>query len=851
MNMSVITKCPTCGGKIEINQSGIPKCRFCRNEIRGNYSGFAHLLEDIVEKRQMRDFAEAEEACLELLKKQPECAEAYWQLMLTELGVVYVLDEKASKVKPTFFGYSYTERDYIKKNKNYNKALQYATDNAQKEQYINRADELDGLLKKFFALVERESSYDVFISFKSSETAIVGNEEKTIKTDDYTKAYEIYNHLKGKYRVFFSPVSIGEDKKIVGEEYEPRIMKAIQSAQAMILVGSKREYIESEWVANEWKRYRYFVERGYKKKQSLVLAYTKQMPQLPAALKNIQLENVDMFLAGYLSELEAKLSFVHSGKGLKSLLGTRKIQTDFGDEQDKSFGYDIERVKITGSSDKAVVSISPTEARDMLTAKTLCANGQFDDAVKMYGNIIAKNPQNAEAYFGRYLANISVSPEGAQSIDKQIAKTDKRNVVDIENAIQTAHDAAYAWQVIDLLVGALGTDCSWKPKKLILDVISKYLDNVRIVKVLEYLLIHCEKCVDRGNISESESVCKYARGLFVAENKANNMSFILAYAKVLRYQRYFDQALKYYTELAEACHRSDIYWSILSCKLRVSDPSRVTIDFKVGNSGAKLSELGVNELFERCIILDENDEYRDRIFATAKWQIVHKNPSAKVFVETVVSCYRQLNKDALVRSFLYAVADTYLRDADYKSARAYFMELLVADPSDCEAHWGLLKCRLKVATDVGIVRKKKNLLNYEEFNNAINCASDEAYARYMDVNSGKAMHEGELDHLYTKPEIKEHILVTVIYSAPAIIALLMAVILGAFAVSSNALQITVALVSMALLVAYIGHAVYIFRNRKALRRTNVFLIFAKYRIILSVSISLLSFVLGIIIGYNI
>ena len=419
MNDLIITKCPTCGGKIEINQSGIPKCRFCRNEIRGNYSGFAHLLEDIVEKRQMRDFAEAEEACLELLKKQPECAEAYWQLMLTELGVVYVLDEKASKVKPTFFGYSYTERDYIKKNKNYNKALQYATDNAQKEQYINRADELDGLLKKFFALVERESSYDVFISFKSSETAIVGNEEKTIKTDDYTKAYEIYNHLKGKYRVFFSPVSIGEDKKIVGEEYEPRIMKAIQSAQAMILVGSKREYIESEWVANEWKRYRYFVERGYKKKQSLVLAYTKQMPQLPAALKNIQLENVDMFLAGYLSELEAKLSFVHSGKGLKSLLGTRKIQTDFGDEQDKSFGYDIERVKITGSSDKAVVSISPTEARDMLTAKTLCANGQFDDAVKMYGNIIAKNPQNAEAQYGqRNLRRLSFPPprlSGAQA----------------------------------------------------------------------------------------------------------------------------------------------------------------------------------------------------------------------------------------------------------------------------------------------------------------------------------------------------------------------------------------------------------------------------------------------------
>ena len=308
-NEPTTRKCLQCGGEIHVDsKTGMPTCIYCGTEYKNLEGGFTYELEEIVNRRQMREFVEAEELSRALIEKQPECAEAYWQALLATLGVVYVRDE--GKAKPTFFCYSYDKRESVFKNEYYLKAIENS-DADSKEFYEKKAGELDKLLDAFFALVAKEAAYDVFISFKKTTVAIVDGEERSIDTDDYLKAKEIYDYLtKRNFKVFFSPVSIGTDTGIEGEKYEPRILKALQSSKAMILVGTKKEYLEAQWVENEWRRYLFYIKRGLKKKNSLIIGYEKQMPALPLALKDTQWPSFDFFKSGYLEDLVKKLDFV-------------------------------------------------------------------------------------------------------------------------------------------------------------------------------------------------------------------------------------------------------------------------------------------------------------------------------------------------------------------------------------------------------------------------------------------------------------------------------------------------------------------------------------------------------------
>ena len=52
------------------------------------------------------------------------------------------------------------------------------------------------------------------------------------------------------YRVFFAKITL-EDK--LGEQYEPYIFSALNSAKVMLVVGTRKEYFEAVWVKNEWR----------------------------------------------------------------------------------------------------------------------------------------------------------------------------------------------------------------------------------------------------------------------------------------------------------------------------------------------------------------------------------------------------------------------------------------------------------------------------------------------------------------------------------------------------------------------------------------------------------------------
>lgn len=354
--MAELKICSTCCSPLT-EKNGKYICRYCGNTYESNSPALAGEFQEIASRRQLREFIQAEELCKELLKKQPESSEGYWQSLLAELGVVYV--QEGETAKPTFFSYSYSEKEKIKDSANYKNCIKFAAPDEAKE-YERKADELDSLLEQFFELVDKESSYDVFISFKSSETVKTADGKTlTVETRDKKKAEEIFNHLRKKgYRVFFSPVSIGKDTGLHGEKYEPRILKALQTSQAMILVGTKSEYLTAQWVENEWRRFLYYMAKGKKKRSALILGYEENMPSLPLALKDTQWPNFDMFKASYLSDVERLVSFVkrYNGLGTVDIVGKtshkKKVTRDRETVEESTLSIQTFSDELTLSIDK-------------------------------------------------------------------------------------------------------------------------------------------------------------------------------------------------------------------------------------------------------------------------------------------------------------------------------------------------------------------------------------------------------------------------------------------------------------------------------------------------------------------
>ena len=737
-----ITECLQCGGDLKTNpKTGVPTCIYCGREYKDSVGSYSYDLQEIVNRRQMREFIQAEELCKELLHKQPESSEAYWQTLLSTLGVVYVQEE--GRAKPTFFSYTYDDRELIKDNEYYKKAIMYARSSENREFYQSKAEELDVLLKEFFNLVAKENSYDIFISFKKTTEAIVDGERRTIDTDDYIKAREIYDSLKDKYKVFFSPVSIGADTGIEGEKYEPRILKALQTSQAMILIGSRKEYLEAQWVENEWRRYQYFIQKGNKQKQSLILGYFRNMPSLPTALKDIQLPSFDMFKGNYLKELRDKLSFVRSSKGLKSVIGERKIKSDFkGEEGQFNFGYNVTRVEITDKGESESIQISATEERDMETAEYALHGGDFQHALTLYSAILAKNPNNSRAYIGRFCAKLRVKEYTAIKAKAYSAK--ESDYEDFEQAIQCSNDKEFSWQLVDYLIDGLKLNAEWHDLKKIYNIVIKYVDRQRVDKVFAILANHNGRYLHQGKLKICEDIFESARKIFLEENLDANIDYMKNYAMLLLRNKHFDYAQKYFEELALVRMDSEFYLNLLQCKLKTFDITKKVFTLQVNDnddaSQKKPSELDLDEIIERILICDaekKNKAISKVLMQMVLYQIAYNEKNVKPFIEVFVSCYSQLNMQVEMEAFLLEVANRCIQLKKFKQAKIYYTEVLSKNANNSKAHWGLLKCKLKAFDDNDVAKKRNSLMKIQEFKNAMNCADNEEYQHYMAVYNGQ------------------------------------------------------------------------------------------------------------------
>lgn len=254
----ITIKCKMCGGNLNlIDGLHIAECEYCGTKqtvpVPENEKK-AQLFERANNLRSNCEFDMAAGVYETIVQEYPDEAEGYWGLVLCKYGVEYVDDPATGKKIPTCHRLSF---ENVMDDINCEFAIRKSKENAEAEDiYIEEAKKIESIRSKILETSNKEAPYDIFISYK--ETDINGN-----RTKDSVIAQEIYDELvKNGYRVFFSRISL-ESK--IGQNYEPYIFSALNSAKIMLVVGTSSDNINAAWVKNEWTRYLELIKRDSSK----------------------------------------------------------------------------------------------------------------------------------------------------------------------------------------------------------------------------------------------------------------------------------------------------------------------------------------------------------------------------------------------------------------------------------------------------------------------------------------------------------------------------------------------------------------------------------------------------------
>ena len=243
--MAVI-KCKMCGGDLVIEPGAtVAECEYCGTKQTIPNQDDEKKLTLFARANRLRmgcEFDKAAGIYESIVADFPQEAEAYWGLVLCKYGIEYVDDPATGKKIPTCHRSSF---ESIMEDSDFEQALENA-DVVARKVYRDEAKQIEEIRKGIIEVSGKEEPYDIFICYKETD-------ENGQRTVDSVIAQDVYDALTEKgYRVFFSRITL-EDK--LGQEYEPYIFAALNSAKIMLAFGTDYEYYNAVWVKNEWSRY--------------------------------------------------------------------------------------------------------------------------------------------------------------------------------------------------------------------------------------------------------------------------------------------------------------------------------------------------------------------------------------------------------------------------------------------------------------------------------------------------------------------------------------------------------------------------------------------------------------------
>lgn len=353
----MVYKCKMCNANLPIESGAkILKCEYC--DTFQTIPSFDDekkitLINRANYFRQNGEFDKAYSIYEHILEEDVSDPEIYWSLVLCKYGIEYVEDPATKQKKATV---NRTQKISVLHDADYLTALE-KSDEATREYYISEAEYIDKIQKKILSIASEEERYDVFISYKEKNPD--GN-----RTKSSVIAQDLYDRLESAgYRTFFSRISL-EDK--IGNEYEPYIYSALQSARVMLVLGTRREEFVAPWVKNEWSRYLLAMKDNPEKK--LIPCYCDvDVYELPDEFQILQ--GQDMSKIGYEQDLI---------RGIGKLLGT--------------------------TSNKTEVVVSGEEADSFKNAETYLLLENYAGAENMYVELCQRKPEDYRSWWGRIRA---------------------------------------------------------------------------------------------------------------------------------------------------------------------------------------------------------------------------------------------------------------------------------------------------------------------------------------------------------------------------------------------------------------------------------------------------------------
>ena len=259
-----------------------------------------------------------------------------------------------------------TDEDYLA-------AVENAPDEESRRIYQEEAARIAEIQKGILAISANEKPYDVFICYKETD-------ENGQRTRDSQWAQDVYYGLTEQgLKVFFSRITL-EDK--LGQQYEPYIFAALNSAKVMVVIGSRPEYFNAVWVKNEWSRYLSLMKHDHKR--LLIPCYRDMDPyDLPEELSMLQSQ--DMSKIGFMQDL---------------LRGIQKVM-----QQTTSAPQGV-RVE-TATVETNALGVTSLLKR----AALFLEDGDTASAREYYDRVLDIDPECAEAYMGKVCAETGCRKE--------------------------------------------------------------------------------------------------------------------------------------------------------------------------------------------------------------------------------------------------------------------------------------------------------------------------------------------------------------------------------------------------------------------------------------------------------
>lgn len=373
----MIIKCKMCGGDIEFAPGATyGTCEYCGSTStipKAADEGKLNRYNRANHFRRQCEFDKAVAAYEKILEQDDTDAEAHWGAVISRYGIEYVEDPATKKRIPTCHRVQLTS---ILADEDYKAAVEYAPDAESRRLYEEEAARIAEIQKGILAISQHEKSYDVFICYKESD-------DNGQRTHDSQWAQDVYYGLTEQgYKVFFSRITL-EDK--LGQEYEPYIFAALNSARAMVVIGSKPEYFNAVWVRNEWSRYLALMAKD--RKRLLIPCYRDMDPyDLPDELSSLQSQ--DMGKIGFMQDL---------------IRGVRKVL-----DADKTTGQPKVVQQVVQAE---TAGAAPGVSSLMDRAYLFMEDGDFDSAEEYLNRVLDIDPKHAPAYVAKVCVALRIRKE--------------------------------------------------------------------------------------------------------------------------------------------------------------------------------------------------------------------------------------------------------------------------------------------------------------------------------------------------------------------------------------------------------------------------------------------------------